>query len=382
MSVRRIAAGVLACAVIVTSCSQDDVSLTADTALAVSTGSPFPAERCAQNRAAGTIVYRSEFGFEASAGIVDVLVARQKGYFSDLCLDVDVEAGDASQNYPIVGANKAQFASAGSFNEIVRYRHEHPDAGIVALAVEGKQPNDALVVREGAAATLQDLRGTVIGVKDQLPVTVQAMLANAGLLLGADYTTKPLDGDDPLVHLADPDIVGFAVLKSNEPGQLDRAGIAYTEFDPADDDIPGSFGVIYANASFVAAHSAATQDFIRATMRGLADAVADPGAASMIALDFIANSGNANGLSADTEAFRWQTESQIVVDSTPADEPLGLPDADELLAEVMEYAEIGLFGGDTPDIDDAFDASVLDGVYDASRTVIWPGAQPVDTVQK
>ena len=52
-------------------------------------GEPFPADRCEANKAAGTITYLSSFDFAASASIVDVLVAEQKGYFDDLCLDVN-----------------------------------------------------------------------------------------------------------------------------------------------------------------------------------------------------------------------------------------------------------------------------------------------------
>lgn len=338
----------------------------------VVTGERFPAERCEANRAAGTIEYRSGFGFAAAASIVDVLVAEQKGYFADLCLDVDIVSSDASENYALVASGETQFASAGSFSDVVVHRHEHPDADLVVLSVEGQQSIDALLVEDGAASTLDDLRGTSIGVKGMLPASIRAMLAKAGLFEGTDYSTVPLEGYDPQEHIDTPGIVGFPVFRSNEPGQLDRAGVDYDEFDPADDGIPGTFGIIYSNAAFVAEHPTAAQDFMRATMRGLADAVTDPAAASMIALDFIANSGNAGGLSADSETFRWQIESGLVIDSTPTAGSLGLPDPERLADEVEAYAAIGLYDGTAPDIDDAFDADVVAGIYDSSNTVIWP----------
>ena len=375
----RIITGALACALVVTSCTDDEaaVPMTSTPAMAVVAGEPFPAARCAENRAAGTITYLSGFDFAASASIVDVLVAEQKGYFEDLCLDVDVVSSDASLNSAQIASGSAQFASAGSFSAVVGYRNEHPDAGLVALAVEGRTSIDALVVKEGLADTLADLRGGTIGFKGQIPPSIRAMLTQAGLVEGTDYETTPLDGYDPTVHIAVPGIVGFPVFTSNEPGQLDRAGIPFTLFDPADVGVPGSFGVIYSSRSFMEAHPTAAEDFMRAAMRGLADAVADPSAASMIALDFIDNNGNPSGLSPDTETFRWQTESSLVVDSTPEDEPLGRPDRAQLNAEVDAYAEIGLYGGTAPDIADAFDASVLDAVYDDGALVIWPTS--VDT---
>ncbi|MEZ5251870.1 MAG: hypothetical protein R2713_22495 [Ilumatobacteraceae bacterium] len=37
------------------------------------------------------------------------------------------------------------------------------------------------------------------------------------------------------------------------------------------------------------------------------------------------------------------------------------------------YAEIGLFGGEVPDITPYVDTALIGGVYAGDRTVIWPG---------
>lgn len=339
---------------------------------AVEMGKAFPTERCDANKAAGTITYLSSFDFAAAASIVEVLVAKQKGYFDELCLDVDVRASFSLDNYPLIAANQAQFSSGGSFSEVVTFATENSDADLVAMSVAGKTAIEGLVIKDGLATTLDDLRGTTIGVKGKLPTSVQAMLTQADLIEGTDFETVPLDGFDPLAHIAIDSIVGFPVYKSNEPGQLDRAGIPYTMFDPTAEGIPGSFGVLYTNRAFLTEHPTAAQDFMRAAMQGLADAIADPDGASMIALDFIDNNGNPNFLSPDSEKFRWQTESKLVADSTPEGQPVGLPDSDVLQAEVDTYAEIGLFDGKAPDITDFYDADVLAALYDESNVVIWP----------
>jgi NitT/TauT family transport system substrate-binding protein len=335
-------------------------------------GRAFPDERCAANRAAGSIVYRSSYDFAAAASIVDVLVAEQKGYYDELCLDVRVQPGFATENYALVADGTVQFSSAGSFSEVVSYDVAHPEAGLVAVAVEGKTTIDALVVKPGRAATAVDLRGATIGVKGTMTQSVQAMLAGAGLREGVDYTTVQIDGFDPLAHLALANVDGFTVFKSNEPGILDRAGARYALLDPSDTDIPGSFGIVYSSAAFLDAHPDAAVDFMRATMRGLAEAVADPDSASMIALDFIANGGNARGLTTEGETYRWRTESRLVADSTPRREPLGMPDRTQLQAEIERYAAMGLFGGKAPRIDGMYAAWVLDDVYDDSNQVAWP----------
>jgi ABC-type nitrate/sulfonate/bicarbonate transport system substrate-binding protein len=357
-------------------CSSDSnaASTSAGATPVVEIGRPFPADRCAENRAAGTIRYLSGFDFAAAASIVDVLTAKQKGYFDDVCLDVEVEPSLAITNYERVDSGSAQFASGGSFSELAMYAVAHPDHHLSTLAVEGRTAIDALIVKAGPGqpTTLAGLRGATIGVKGGVTVSVQAMLAAAGLVAGTDYQIAPMEGFDPAEHIALPNIVGFTAYKSNEPGQLERAGIPFTLFDPSAQEIPGSFGTIFANTTFVQDHPTAAVDFMRASMKGLADAIADTSAASMIALDFIDNNGNPQGLSTDGEAFRWQTESELVTATTPAGEPVGLPDPDELRDEVEAYADIGLFGGNAPDVDTMIDTTIVRSVYNSSNVVIWP----------
>lgn len=371
---KRAAAMAIVCAILAVSCSpgSNNGGTTSTGGRAVRSGRPFPPERCAANKAAGKITYLSGFDFAASASIVDVLVAKQKGYFDALCLNVDVQASLSNDNYPLVAANQAQFASSGSFSEIATFAIGHPDAKVVVLAVEGKTANDALIVKAGEANTLDDLRGTTIGVKGTITPSVRAMLAKAGLIDGIDYRTAAIDGFDPIVHISAPDIVGFTGYASNEPGRLDPAGIKYKLFVPSADGIPGSFGILYSNSTFIKEHPTAAQDFMRASMHGLSDAIANPAAASMIALDFIDNSGNRNALSPDAENYRWQTESKLVTDSTPATQPVGLPDPVGLRNEIAVYAKIGLFGGTAANISALYDVSVVKGIYDPANKVIWP----------
>ena len=339
-------------------------------AAAVVAGEAFPAERCEANRAAGTITYLSSFDFAASASIVEVLVAEKKGYFDELCLDVELQPSFSTANYPQIAANNAQFSSGGSFSEIVDFSSKN-DAQFVAVAVEGKTGIDALIVKDGEATQLTDLEGATIGVKGAITQGVAAMLQKAGLVEGTDYTTVLLDGFDPKVHIEIPAIVGFPGYKSNEPLQLEAAGIPFTVFDPAEFDIPGSFGILYSNAEFLAEHPTAAQDFVRAAMRGLADAVDDPTAASTIALEYINANGNAMFLSPEGEQARWGVESGLVTE-TNTSTALGVPELELLQAEVDTYAGIGLFGGTAPDIDPYVDTDLIAGVYDDERQVIWP----------
>ena len=88
---------------------------------------------------------------------------------------------------------------------------------------------------------------------------------------------------------------------------------------------------------------------MRATMRGLADAIADPAAATQTAIDLVEANGNPSFLSLEGETFRWTTDSASLTTETPAGTGIGIPDPELLQAELDAYAAVGLFGGTAPD---------------------------------
>ena len=334
----------------------------------VKAGAAFPADRCAANKAAGKITYLSGFDYAASASIVEIVVAKEKGYFDKMCLDVDVKPSFSTVNYPLVGANTAQFASAGSYTEMLGYNKD--GAHFVAVAIDGKVGVDALLVRpDSGVTTPAGLKGKKVGVKGALPPAEVALLNKYGLKQGKDYDEVSLDGFDPKVHWALP-IDALPVYKSNETGQLDAAGIKYTMFDPVKEGIPGDFGVIYTNAGFAKDHPIAVQDFVRAAMKGMEDAQADVAGAVKIAVAKINGNGNPNYLSDAGESYRWGVEAKLVKDNTPAGEGIGVVHADALAKLVDAYTAAGVFAT-RPSIDGTY-SDALKGVYDANAKVVWP----------
>ncbi len=334
-------------------------------------GRAFPPERCAANKDAGTITFLTGFDFAAAASMVDVFVAHAAGYFAALCLDVRIKPSFSADNYPLIAANNAQFASGGSFGELVEYAGRN-EAQFKALSVEGRTDIDTLIIKPGAITGLADLHGKTIGVNTAMLPGVRTMLLQQGLVEHEDFNTVQLGGFDPKVHIATPDIVGFDGYTSNEPLQLRAAGIKFDSYNPADYGIPGSFGVIYTNATFIADHPTAAEDFMRATMRGLHDAIADPDAAAAEAVKLLNANGNPMALSPDSEKARWQVESQLVAAAATASFPLGVPDPVLLEKEIVSYGQAGVFGGITPDYSQTMDGTLVKSLYDSNGTVIWP----------
>lgn len=325
-------------------------------------------ERCAANEAAGKIVYLSSFDYAAAASIIDVIVASEMGYFEAMCLDVELKPSFSTSNYPLVAAGEAQFSSAGSFTEILNYSVD--GASFVALADYGKTPIEALVVKDPAVTDLASLEGATIGVKGDIPPSIVALLNSAGLTRGTSYQEVLLDGFDPVAHLAT-DIAAVPVYKSNEPGQLDAAGVEYALFDPTELGIPGSFGLLYTSPDFLAEHPTAAQDFIRASLKGMEATIADPEAAVAMAVALIDAAGNPNYLSAEGEGFRLTAELAEVMAGTP-DGPVGLIDPSVFEAEVAAYVDAGVLAEAPASLESFYDASVAEGVIGDDGAVIFP----------
>ncbi len=389
MRFRNAAAIALTTGLLAAACSSDgdDTTGPADTAAADATtgstdaatggigvvaGEPFPADRCAANEAAGTITYLTGFDFAAAASIVEVIVADDQGYYDDLCLDVEIQASFSTANYALIAENDAQFSSGGSFSEVVEFANAN-DAEFVVLAVDGRAPIDVLMVKPGETSSLADLAGTTIGVKEKLPTSVQVMLAEQGLVEGDDFATVAVEGFDPVAHFEIDAIVGVPGWRSNEPGTLERAGVGFDLYDTVEFEIPGSFGIVYTNQQFIDEHPTAVEDFMRASMLGLADAIADPEAAANTAVELINAGGNPNFLSPEGEVFRWTTDAALITELTPEGVGFGVPDAALLQTELDTYAATGLFGDDeTPDAASVLGLDIMASIYDGP-TVIWPG---------
>lgn len=323
-------------------------------------------ERCAANKAAGTITFVTSYDYSASANILGPIVADAEGYFKQMCLDIKIQPGFAPGNAAIVASGRAQVGSAGSMGEVIN-NNINGDAELVAVANYGKTAVEELLVPAGSRIeTLSDLRGSTIGVKGDIPYSIQTMLAENGVERSS-LKEVLLEGFDPVVHLAT-GIDSLPVYKSNEPGLLDAAGVKYRVFDPLEFGIPSSFGVQFTTKAFLADHPTAVQDFVRASFRGFQFGRDNPERAVQYAITLV-NAANGT-LTRAGESYRWRRESAIVLDSTPKGDPYGLIDPDRVKAEAEALTRAGVFT-ELPDYASMIAPSVAKDVWDGDR-LIWP----------
>ncbi|MCU1479209.1 MAG: ABC-type nitrate/sulfonate/bicarbonate transport system, periplasmic component [Subtercola sp.] len=324
-------------------------------------GSAISAERCAENKAAGTINYITGYQYQASASILDILAAKQLGYFDALCLDVQIQpgTGDTAANAQLVAAGTAIFTDLGGDADLLRSQSNGVD--VTGIATYGQVPIETLMTMP-TVTDLKQLDGTTLGQKGQLPPEIQTMLLDAGVDLSS--ITQVVVGFDPTV-LPRGQVQSLTGYKSNEPLTLQADGTDVKLWNPEDYGIPGTFGTVAANPAFIAANKTATEDFLRASFHAydycLANAAECVGFASTL---------SGAGYDVDHNLKVWQTETGLVTSAQPAGTPLGSLNAALMAQEIQFLVKSGVLPT-APDPASATDSSYLSAIYDGT-TLIWP----------
>lgn len=324
-------------------------------------------ERCEANRAAGKMVFMTGFDFAAAAGIIENVVAEAEGYFDDMCLDVEVQPGFAPGHLAAVAAGTVQVADAPDFGSLVR-ANLAGDVELVGFGQLGHTAiNQLLVSPDSGITSLADIRGKTVGIKGDLPVAIQAMMAEEGLQRG-EFTELLLEGFNPVEHFA-LGIDALPVYRSNEPRWLDLAGVDYITFDPLDYDVPASFAVIATRRDFYEAHPTAVEDFVRAGLRGYYFAAENPEAALDHAFERIEAAGNNLFFAREHELFRWTTDQKSIEEVTPEGLVIGEFNVAGLGREMELLVELGVFD-ELPDWRSMIDVTVIPKLYDGDE-LIW-----------
>jgi ABC-type nitrate/sulfonate/bicarbonate transport system substrate-binding protein len=320
--------------------------------------------RCDANKRAGKIVFLTGFGYFPSVSVMDVITAREKGYFAEMCLEVDIQPSIPGESMVLVSANTVQFA-ANSFGSITRGVVQ--GAQVKAVLNYGNSPIHVLIVTaESPVQKLADLKGKTIGsTGGTISAPNQAMLRTAGLIVERDYKQLAIGFDSRLI--TQPGVDAIEGFRSNQPDLLERAGIKHRMFFPEDVGIVASYGSIIASKEFLEKNPTASEDFVRAVKKGWDYALANTD--EVIGISQKLTRGD---FDLPHELFRWKTESELAVKSTPAGQPQGRVVKDVVAREVASLVQVGLVT-QIPDVNALFDNSYFDAVHDKDGKVIWPG---------
>ncbi|WP_198931574.1 ABC transporter substrate-binding protein [Rhizobium rhizosphaerae] len=318
-------------------------------------------ERCARNKAAGTITFLTSFAYAASAGILDVVAARDLGYFKALCLDVALEPG--STNTQLVSAGTAQMAGLGGASDVL-VAVDH-GADLVGVATYGNVGAiELLTMADSDIKTLKDFAGKTVGYKGAIPPQFLAMFLDAGL--AGDAVNWVSVGYDPII-LPNGNVDGLAAYKSNEPKALAAKGYKIREWDPDAFGVHSTFNTLVANRRFAEANQTAVEDFLRATFKAFAwinesPANLDKALAAAAAL-------STSGYDLETSKVRWGVEMDLIAKSLPKGMAVGQQSIAQWTPEAETLARFKLIG--TPDIARAQDNRYIDAVV-KDGAVVWP----------
>ncbi len=356
-----LAATAAASALLLAGCSSDSSASEAPTASAG--GSDLiSAERCAENQAAGPITFLTSFAYAASVGILDVVTAKEKGIFDELCLDVTIEPG--STNAQLVSAGTAQFAGLGSPSDVLVAVDNGAD--ISGIATYGNTVAITLMTnKEGGPSSLADFSGLTAGYKGAIPPQIQAMFLEDGVDPASINWVSV--GYDPTI-LPNGQVQALTGYKSNEPLALESQGFEITQWDPAEYGIKSAFNTQIVNNTFKEEHPTAVEDFLRASFYAYnwineSDTNLDE------ALGYAESLSDA-GYDLVSSKARWNTEVGLVEDSQPEGTPLGSESVEQWTPEADMLVEFDLVGS-KPDPASAIDTSFVDAIYDGTE-LIWP----------
>ncbi|TIH38717.1 ABC transporter substrate-binding protein [Subtercola vilae] len=349
---------VVAAVAVLTGCSSNSTP-----APSVSPGSAVSAARCAENKAAGTLTYVTGFQYQASASILDILAAKQLGYFAAVCLDVKIQpgTGDTAGNAQLVAAGTATLTDLGGDGDLLLARAN--GVNVTAIATYGQVPITTLMTAT-TVTDLKQLEGTTLGQKGQLPPELQAMLVKNGV--DVSKITQVVVGYDPTI-LPRGQVQSLTGYKSNEPLTLKADGDTVKLWNPEDYGIPGTFGTVAANPAFVTANPTATEDFLRAAFHAYDYCLTN---ASECVNDAAALAGGGASYDVAHNLAVWQTESGLVASSQPAGTPLGSLNTD-LMAKEAAFLVDSKQLASVPDISAFADTSVVKAIYNGT-TLVWP----------
>jgi ABC-type nitrate/sulfonate/bicarbonate transport system substrate-binding protein len=235
-------------------------------AAAIPSTSPTPIEK---------VTFIAGFKPQADLPFVAVYMAQARGYFRDQSLEVDIQHATSGEHIQLLATNRAQF-STGPAGDVMK-RVASAGVPLVSIAQIGQRDEQSFAVRaDSPIRTLKDWEGKLVGYKTTVSADYLALVSIGGV--DRARIREVAVGFDPRV-LADGRVDVYPVFTANEPDTLARLGIPVRLFDPTMYGVPGLGLTLVTNQETVQTKPEVVTRFLRATLRGLADAIADREAA-------------------------------------------------------------------------------------------------------
>ncbi|MBM3152440.1 MAG: ABC transporter substrate-binding protein [Chloroflexi bacterium] len=234
---------------------------------------------------AGTIQIQIALGYIPNIQFAPMYAAIGNGHFAAEGLEVEIVHMDENQAAALVGADELQFAVVSGEQVLLARAQGLP---VTYVAAWYQQYPVSVVAEAGLGIqSPADLAGQTIGLPGLYGANYIGLraLLHAGGLDEADVTLESIGYSqaEALAAGRNPVICGYT---ANEPVRLRSQGYEVTELRVADYVDLAANGLL-TNEQTIAGDPDLVQRMVRAFLRGLADAIADPAAAYSISLGYV-----------------------------------------------------------------------------------------------
>lgn len=302
------------------------------------------------------VTFMAGFKPQADLPFVGVYVAQEKGYFKAQGLDVTIQHAVSGEHVQLLATGKIQFAT-GTGGDILK-RVSQAGVPLVSIAVIGQRDDQAFAVKaDSPIQTPKDWEGKIVGYKSTPSADYLAMLKLAGV--DRAKIREVAVGFDPRV-LATGQVDVYPVFAANEPDTLARQGVRVRLFDPNAYGIP-SFGLAYVTSrDFLTQRPDLVKRFLRASLKGIEDAIADPAGAVNIVMKYAPGE--------DPAHQRYMLDTEIAAAKNARG--IGTMTREQWSTLESFLAEYGALPKRV-DVSTVYDDSIVGSLY-ADARLVWP----------
>ena len=310
------------------------------------------------------VTFMAGFKPQANLPFVGAYVAKEKGFFAEQNLDVEIQhVNTPGDNFKFLGLGQVQFSTADAATVIER-AGDDPPLGIVAVALIGQRGQQGFAVRaDSGIETPADWAGKRAGYKGTQPTPDFLAILNTVGVKPSDVETVKVGFEPQILTEGQVDI--FPVFVSNEPDTLRKLGYDVRVFEAAEFGAP-TLGLTYVTTQdYMAQNPDIVLRFLKAALRGIEYARDNPDEAIDIVMQYAPQEDR------DHQRFMLETELGAAESDLTDENGIGWM-TPEQWRELHDF--LVEFGGIPGPLDDVA-ATYDDGAIRLARKdgkLIWP----------